>query len=102
VTDVFADLAKKSISCIGEIAMRVPSMSKPVVHQLRNFLALKIDYVTTETIIVLKSKFMTKSSLLDVLRKHRKFITEFIPMFNNCTNLVNRVESKVLPSMIKK
>lgn len=47
-------------------------MSKTVASQLRNFLGLRINYVTTETIIVLK----------DILRKYRKFISEFIPFIS--------------------
>jgi hypothetical protein len=47
-------------------------MSKTVSAQLRNFLSLRISYVTTETVIVLK----------DVLRKYRNFIDDFIPFFS--------------------
>ena len=38
---------------------------------MRNFLSLRISYVTTETVIVLK----------DILRKYRNFIDDFIPFF---------------------
>jgi len=69
VTDVNAEIAKKSIRCFGTIIIRLSKMSKTVASQLRNFLSLKINYVTTETIIVLK----------DILRKYRNFIDEFIP-----------------------
>jgi len=69
VTDVNAEIAKKSIRCFGTIIIRLQKMSKTVASQLRNFLSLRINYVTTETIIVLK----------DILRKYRSFIDDFIP-----------------------
>ena len=69
VTDVDADIARKSIKCIGDIAIRLPNISKSVVHQLRTFLGLKTDHITTETLIILK----------DVLRKYSDFIEDFIP-----------------------
>lgn len=75
VTDVNAEIAKKSIRCFGTIIIRIPKMSKTVVTQLRNFLSLRISYVTTETIFVLK----------DVLRKYRSFIDDFIPFFSKTT-----------------
>ncbi len=71
VTDVNAEIAKKSIRCFGTIIIRLPKMSKTVAVQLRNFLSLRISYVTTETVIVLK----------DILRKYRAFIDDFIPFF---------------------
>ena len=72
VTDVNAEIAKKSIKCFGTIIIRLDKMSKTVAGQLRNFLSLRINYVTTETLIVLK----------DILRKYKKFITEFIPFIS--------------------
>lgn len=72
MTDVNAEIAKKSIRCFGTIILRLSKMSKTVAAQLRNFLSLRISYVTTETIVVLK----------DVLRKYRSFIDDFIPFFS--------------------
>ena len=72
VTDVNAEIAKKSIRCFGTIIIRLTKMSKTVAAQLRNFLSLRISYVTTETVIVLK----------DILRKYRNFIDDFIPFFS--------------------
>lgn len=69
VTDVNAEIAKRAIRCFGTIIIRLPKMAKTVSTQLRNFLALRINYVTTETVIVLK----------DVLRKYRAFIDDFTP-----------------------
>lgn len=69
VTDVNAEIAKKSIRCFGTIIVRLPKMSKTVAAQLRNFLSLQIAYVTTETIKVLK----------DILRRYPEFIDDFTP-----------------------
>lgn len=70
VTDVNAEIAKRSIKCFGTIIIRLPAMSKTVTAQLRNFLSLQINYVTTETIKVLK----------DILRKYPTFVDEFVPL----------------------
>mmetsp|Transcript_47570 Transcript_47570/g.34850 ORF Transcript_47570/g.34850 Transcript_47570/m.34850 type:complete len:344 (+) Transcript_47570:810-1841(+) len=86
VTDVNAEIAKKSIKCFGTIIIRLSKMSKTVAAQLRNFLSLRISYVTTETIIVLK----------DILRKYRSFIEDFIPFFSKISlDQIQEVEGKV-------
>jgi hypothetical protein len=52
---------------------------------LRNFLSLRISYVTTETVIVLK----------DILRKYRGFIDDFIPFFSKIAlDQITEVEGK--------
>lgn len=85
VTDVNAEIAKKSIKCFGMIIVRLPKMSKTVAAQLRNFLSLRINYVTTETIIVLK----------DVLRKYRSFIDDFVPFISKVSvDSITEVEGK--------
>ena len=71
VTDVNADIAKRSIRCFGIIIVRLPAISKSVTQQLKNFLQMNIGYVNNETLIVLK----------DILRKYKEFIGEFIPFF---------------------
>ena len=72
VTDVNADIAKKSIACFGTIIIRLPSISLNVTDQLKNFLMLKINYVTTATMLVLK----------DVLRKYPNYIEHFYAFIN--------------------
>jgi len=72
VTDVNAAIAKKSIKCFGTIIIRLPKMSKTVAAQLRNFLGLQINYVTTETVKVLK----------DILRKYPDFVEDFVPFIS--------------------
>ena len=70
VTDVSADIAKRSIACFGTIIIRLPHLSQTVASQLKNFLGLQIAYVTTETIKVLK----------DILRKYPDFVDDFVPL----------------------
>lgn len=85
MTDVNAEIAKKSIKCFGTIIIRLTKMSKTVAAQLRNFLSLRISYVTTETVIVLK----------DILRKYRNFIDDFIPFFSKISlDQIIEVEGK--------
>ena len=52
VTDVSAEIAKRSITCFGTIIIRLPHLSNNVSGQLKNFLGLQIAYVTTATIKV--------------------------------------------------
>jgi len=60
VTDVNADIAKRSIRCFGTIIVRIDAIAPTVSNQLKNFLAMGINYVTTEIVIALK----------DILRKY--------------------------------
>lgn len=69
VTDVNADIAKRSIACFGTIIIRLPAISHNVTDQLKNFLSLRINYVTNATMMVLK----------DVLRKYSQYIEHFYP-----------------------
>lgn len=71
VTDVNADIAKRSIRCFGTIIVRIDNVAPTVSGQMRNFMQLSINYVTNEIILVLK----------DVLRKYPHFITDFQPYF---------------------
>lgn len=72
VTDVNAEIARKSISCFSTIAIRLPKMAKTVAGHLRNFISLQIAYVTTETLKELKN----------ILRRYPDFIEDFIPFIN--------------------
>jgi AP-4 complex subunit beta-1 len=57
VTDVNAEIAKRSIRCLGTIILRLPEVANTVAAQLRTFLSLKITYVVDETMMVLKDVF---------------------------------------------
>lgn len=72
VTDVNSDIAKRSIACFGTIIVRLPAISLNVTDQLKNFLSLRINYVTTATMLVLKN----------VLRKYPMYIEHFYAFLN--------------------
>jgi len=72
VTDVNAEIARKSITCFSTIAIRLPKMAKTVAGHLKNFISLQIAYVTTETLKELKN----------ILRRYPEFIDEFVPFIN--------------------
>lgn len=83
--DVDADLARKAIQSIGKMAVRLSEMSRPICYHLRTFLQHNIDYISTETIIVLKG---TITLSLDILRKYPDYITEFVTSIDQCAELV--------------
>lgn len=72
MTDVNAEIAKKSIECFGTIIIRLPAVSQNVSDQLKNFLSLRINYVTNATLQVLK----------DVFRKHPTYVEPFLLFLN--------------------
>lgn len=85
IVDVNSDLAKKAISCIGRIAVRVPSMAKVVVHCVLKFFKFKTDYISSQCIIA--------CSVL--LRKYPQFIDEVMPFVQDLHNLITKGEAKV-------
>lgn len=59
VTDVSAEIAKHAIHCLGRIALR-PEFGTVTHDALTDLLRLDSDYVTAETVVVMK----------DILRKY--------------------------------
>ena len=85
VTDVNADIAKRSIRCFGIIIVRLPGIARSVTTQIKNFLQMNISYVNNETMIILK----------DILRKYKEFIDEFVPFFTKENlDMITEVNSK--------
>ena len=52
VIDVNANLAKKAISCIAHIAIRVPSMVKPIFQSILKFFKFQTEYISAQCITV--------------------------------------------------
>ncbi len=77
VTDVDAELGRKAIRAIGSIAMQLDQCST-ILDQLLGFINLHIDYISTETIIVLK----------DLLRKFPSNFSTVIPVIESCVELI--------------
>lgn len=49
-------MSKKSIKAIGEIAMRLSEASEYCIDVLLTFLTWEIEYITSETLVVIRSK----------------------------------------------
>ena len=56
VNDVNSLFSKNAINCAGNIALRLDSSLSPVVGMLKIFLNRKVDYIVSETLLVLQSK----------------------------------------------
>eukprot|EP00743_Colponemidia_sp_Colp-15_P002288 GILK01002479.1.p1 GENE.GILK01002479.1~~GILK01002479.1.p1 ORF type:complete len:794 (-),score=148.65 GILK01002479.1:161-2542(-) len=84
VTDVDADLARRAIRSIGQIAIKIPSGAPGIVKQLISFLDLETDYVSTETVIVMK----------DLLRKYKDESGEIIHVLERCLRTITEPEGK--------
>jgi len=79
VTDISVEISRKSIQSVGQIAVRLPQLSSGVFTMLSNFLTLNTDYVTTETLIVLK----------DLLRKYRHEADNIVPLIEDSLDYIN-------------
>lgn len=55
-TDVNSMVACQSIKAVGTIALRIPSKANICIDQLISLLNLKVDYVTSEVVVVMKGK----------------------------------------------
>jgi AP-4 complex subunit beta-1 len=62
VLDVNADLAKKAISCIAHIAVRVPTMAKPIIPCLLKFFKFQTDYISSQCVVACAGTHLSASS----------------------------------------
>lgn len=84
VSDVNAEIAKKAISCFGEIVIRLDNFTENITI-IKNFLSLKTDYITSECILVLKNIF----------RKYREAIEDFEDFLTNISfDSITEIEAK--------
>lgn len=51
VTDVDTELAKESIRTLGLVASRIREMATPIIKQLSNFINMKREYITNNTLV---------------------------------------------------
>ena len=84
VTDVNADISRKSIQALSKIGIRMPNSCVPIVRQLLSFLALGIDYVVTETLVAMK----------DLIRKYRQLSLEILIEIENSLEIASDDEGK--------
>lgn len=50
-------VARSAIQAVGKIALRIPSRANTCVDKLLSLLTLDIDYVTSETLVVMTSEW---------------------------------------------
>lgn len=83
-TDVDPDFAKKSISCMGKIALRNPKMAKAIADNLLRFFKYRIEHISSECITVF--------SIL--LRKYPSLADTLIPLVPSLHPLLVKTEAK--------
>jgi AP-4 complex subunit beta-1 len=84
VVDVDAELSRRAIRSIGNIATRLPASSQRILDQLMEFIEMDIDWVRSESVIVLKN----------LLRKHPEARHDVLPMLKTCLKKVDEEEAK--------
>eukprot|EP00927_Polykrikos_kofoidii_P026603 TRINITY_DN2365_c0_g1_i1.p1 TRINITY_DN2365_c0_g1~~TRINITY_DN2365_c0_g1_i1.p1 ORF type:complete len:837 (+),score=192.78 TRINITY_DN2365_c0_g1_i1:152-2662(+) len=84
VTDVDAEISRRAVRAIGQIAVRVPSSSQFIVVTLTGLLDLDIDYVSTEAAVVMK----------DLVRKYPEQFEVVSGAIERCMNIVTEPEGK--------
>jgi len=84
VTDVDAEISRRAIRAIGQIAVRVPSTAEMIVGSLTGLLELDIDYVSTEAAVVMK----------DLVRKYPQQFQRASGAVERCIKIVSEPEGK--------
>eukprot|EP01006_Ploeotia_vitrea_P015670 TRINITY_DN4566_c0_g1_i1.p1 TRINITY_DN4566_c0_g1~~TRINITY_DN4566_c0_g1_i1.p1 ORF type:complete len:800 (-),score=468.60 TRINITY_DN4566_c0_g1_i1:107-2506(-) len=85
VTDVDSEIARKSIRCIADIAIKIDVAADAALQLLLELLDFNMDYVSDETCIVMK----------DLLRKFPERYEEVIPPLQKCLKNIEEEEGKV-------
>ena len=78
------EIARRAIQSIGKIANRLAGGVEAIVQQLLSFLSLEIDYVSAESVLVMK----------DILRKYPECYAEVLPTLNDCLKTIDEPEAK--------
>lgn len=84
VTDVDAEISRRAIRAIGKIGVRLASAAEMVVSTLTSLLELDIDYVSTESAIVMK----------DLVRKYPHHFERASGAIERCIKIVTEAEGK--------
>jgi len=84
VTDVDAEISRRAIRAIGKIAVRLPPTAEMIVTSLTSLLELDIDYVSTESAIVMK----------DLVRKYPQQFQRASGAVERCMKIVTEAEGK--------
>lgn len=84
VTDVDAEISRKSIQALGIIAIRLPELASAIVKQLCSFVSLQKEYITNEVFVGFK----------DILRKQAKHVEEIIEVLSTSMDSITDSGSK--------
>mmetsp|Transcript_47830 Transcript_47830/g.65137 ORF Transcript_47830/g.65137 Transcript_47830/m.65137 type:complete len:818 (-) Transcript_47830:405-2858(-) len=85
VSDVDAELSRRSIQAIGRVGFKIPNgFEMGVVDKLNGFLDIEVPYVRAETILVLK----------DLLRKYPERRGGVVSVLQRCLRSVEEPEAK--------
>lgn len=84
VTDVDAEISRRAIRAIGKIAVRVPSTAEMIVGSLTGLLELDIDYVSTESAVV----------MADLVRKYPEQFQRASSAVERCIKIVSEPDGK--------
>jgi vesicle coat complex subunit len=61
--EVDVDFVRKSVNCIGQVAIRLEAAAQKCVEALLELVQLKISYVVQEAVVVVKVHFRASLSL---------------------------------------
>jgi len=84
VADVDATMARHAICAIGQIAVHLPDGVPSIFEKLIEFLELNIDYVRSQTVLVMK----------DLLRKYPERRMDVLPHLSRCLRKIDEPEGK--------
>mmetsp|Transcript_26734 Transcript_26734/g.33423 ORF Transcript_26734/g.33423 Transcript_26734/m.33423 type:complete len:799 (-) Transcript_26734:407-2803(-) len=84
VADVDALMARKALCSIGQIAVNLPDGAASIIEKLIEFLELDIDYVRSQTVLVMK----------DLLRKYPERRVDILPHLQRCLKRIDDPEGK--------
>ena len=74
VTDINAEVSRRSIIAVGQVAMRIPSGADSIMNQLLEFLEFDLEHVTDQTMIIIKN----------ILRKYPERAGDVSIVVNKC------------------
>eukprot|EP00928_Gymnodinium_smaydae_P079144 TRINITY_DN6314_c0_g2_i1.p1 TRINITY_DN6314_c0_g2~~TRINITY_DN6314_c0_g2_i1.p1 ORF type:complete len:874 (-),score=199.29 TRINITY_DN6314_c0_g2_i1:189-2534(-) len=84
VTDVDAGISRQAIRAIGKIGIRIPYTAEMIVNALTDLLELDIEYVSTESAVVMK----------DLVRKYPDQFQRASGAVERCIRIVTEPEGK--------
>ena len=80
VHDVDVKMSKEAVKAIGEIAMHLPHSSEYCIDALLSFLSWEIEYISSQTLVVIRGKIMWFSPFLSAeqVKEFSKLVEDFI------------------------